>query len=209
MRLSLALSAIVAVAALSPPTARAQYRILGYDTPSYIQFSSQRFEVNGTETNAVITVVRTGDFRNPASVDYATQDGTAEGNVHFRPCGGTINFPAGQSMRTISIPIIREQPEPPKTFNVELVQTSEASLVITPTAEVEIQSLPTLSIAADAGGAVKLSWADVGAPYVLEAKADGEWQGILNAPTLVDGEWTLSVSGAAPMAWFRLRLNAQ
>src|SRR3954466_1237170 len=108
MRPSLALLAVAAVAALFPFSARAQFHIEGYDTPSYIQFSSQKFEVDGTETNAVITVVRTGDYRKSATVDYSTQDGTAEGNVHFRPCGGTINFAEGQSVRTISVPIIRE-----------------------------------------------------------------------------------------------------
>lgn len=209
MRPSPALFAIVAVVALASLSVRAQFHTEGYDTPSYIQFSSQKFEVDGTQSNAVITVVRTGDYRKSASVDYSTQDGTAEGNVHFKPCGGTINFAEGQSVRTFSVPIIREQPEPPKTFQVELVQTADSSLVMTPTAEVEIQSLPTLSISAAASGGLKLSWADVGAPYVLEAKADGNWQAIVSAPALVDGEWTLSLGTAAAMEWFRLRLNAQ
>jgi hypothetical protein len=209
MRPSLALFIVASVAAVSSLTARAQFHIQGYDTPSYIQFSNPTFEVDGDQTNAVITLVRTGDYRKNASVDYATQDGTAEGNVHFKPCGGTVNFAAGQSIRTITIPILREQPAPPKTFQVELVQTSDTSLVITPTAQVEIKSLPTLSILAASAAGVQLAWPDVGAAYVLEAKADGDWQAVASAPTLVDGEWTIALDANTPMEWFRLRLNAQ
>lgn len=209
MRLSFALFVVAGVAALSPLSARAQYSIKGYDTPCYIQFSSQRFEVQGCETNAVITVVRTGDYRKSATVDYSTQDGSAEGNVNFQPAGGTINFDAGQSIRTISIPIIREQPAPPKSFQVELVQTSADSLVMTPSAEVVIQSLPTLQIEAAVSGQLKLTWADVGAPYILEAKAGGDWLPVGTSPALLDGEWSISLGTGEAMEWFRLRLNAQ
>src|SRR5687767_8004600 len=91
-----------------------------FDTPSYVQFSDPRYEVTESETNAVVTVMRTGDYRNTASVEYITVDGTAEGNVDFQPSGGTLVFQAGQSMKTITIPILREEPVvAAKTFAVQ------------------------------------------------------------------------------------------
>src|SRR4051812_40939785 len=85
--------------------AGSKYVAQNYDTPSYIQFSAPRFEVTETATNAVVTVVRTGDYRKTTSVEYATVEGTAEVNVDFQACGGTLTFPAGQSYKTITIPV--------------------------------------------------------------------------------------------------------
>jgi hypothetical protein len=206
MRLSLSILAVTFAASLS---AHAQIKAYGYDTPSYIEFGAPRFEVSGTETNAVITIVRNGDFRKSAAVDYATKDGTAEGAVNFHPCGGTLTFAPGESFKTINIPIIRDEPEPTKTFQVELTASAVETIVITPTAEVEIQSAPPALAIVAAKKSISISWADVGLTFQLEALIDGVWNKVANVPTLANGEWLVQMAPApeAAMALFRLKLQ--
>lgn len=185
--------------------ADAQITTKGYDTPSYIEFATPRFEVSETETNAVVTVVRTGDYRRTASVDYSTQDGTAEGNVNFKPCGGTLVFAAGESFKTINIPVLREQPEPVKTFQVALAQPATSQVVvITPTAEVEIKSTPpSLAIKLESSG-IQISWADIGVPFRLESQIDGSWVQVGDSPELIEGEWKVQIAVGARVELFRL-----
>jgi hypothetical protein len=54
-----------------------------YGTPSYLEFSDPKYAVAGTEPAAVITVVRTGEFRQPVSVQYASGDGTARAGLEL------------------------------------------------------------------------------------------------------------------------------
>jgi hypothetical protein len=208
MRPSLAIL-IAAAACAAPLASRAQIKAYGYDTPSYIEFGAPRFEVSGMETNAVVTVVRNGDFRNLAAVDYTTKDGTAEGAVNFHPCGGTLTFAPGESFKTINIPIIRDEPEPAKTFQVEMTAATVETIVITPTAEVEIQSPPPALTITGAGKKIAISWADLGEAFELEALVDGVWGKVANVPMLVNGEWSVQLSPApeAPVALFRLKLQ--
>jgi hypothetical protein len=208
MRLSSAIMILGAACAASL-TAQAQIKAQGYDTPSYIEFSAPRFEVNGTETNAVITIVRTGDYRRIAAVDYATKDGTAEGNINFRPSGGTIVFDAGQSLKTINIPIIRDEPTPPASFQVELTAAAYLTLVTTPTAEVEIKSPPPPLAISATGQNISITWPDLGQTFVLQALINGAWASVLNSPSLENGDWKVQLSPAseAPIALFRLQLQ--
>ena len=186
----------------------AQIKAQGYDTPSYVQFSAPRYEVSATETNAVVTIVRTGDSRKIASVDYATREGTASDNVDFQPCGGTIVFAAGQSFRTITVPILRS-PEPvTKTFQVEISEGDPGTIVTTPTAQVEIKPQPpALNIAAANGGLV-ISWPESASKFVLEAQLDGQWAAVGIEPELADGTWTVAFTPTAPIVLFRLRLDS-
>src|SRR4051812_29553838 len=120
MHPSLSILAVLGCAAATL-TASAQITAKSYDTPSYIEFSATRFEVAECETNAVVTVVRSGDYRKTAAIDYTTTAGTAESGIDFQPCGGTLVFASGQSVKTITIPILRDGPEATaKTFAVLL-----------------------------------------------------------------------------------------
>jgi hypothetical protein len=200
---------IVACASATCLTTSAQIKAQSYDTPSYVQFSAPRYEVSENETNAVVTVVRSGDYRNPASVDFTTREGTAADNVDFQPCGGTIVFTAGQSFRTISIPILRSSEPISKTFQVELAEADANTIVTTPSAEIEIKPLPpALTIMVKSGGLL-VSWPDSGSSFVLEAQIDGAWTAVSTAPTLDQGTWTVAIDSTAPLALFRLRLQSQ
>jgi hypothetical protein len=180
-----------------------------FDTPSYIEFSSARFEVRESETNAVITVVRSGDYRKVASVDYSTQEGTAQGNVNFQPSGGTITFAAGESFKMITVPILRDNPTATlKTFQVQLQDPAPNTVVITTSADVEIKPDPPMLAIKPGAGSIEVSWPDVGVPYVLDIQTDGNWSEATGKTVISGGYIFLKVKTDAPMALFRLRLTA-
>jgi hypothetical protein len=208
MRNSLLLTTVACLGATCLSVS-AQIKAQGYDTPSYIQFSAPRYEVTETETNAVITLVRTGEYRTTASVDYTTVEGTAAENIDFEPTGGTIVFPAGQCFRTITIPVLRSSKPGAKTFQVELSQADVNSIVVTPTVDIEIKPQPPALDIAVKKGALVVSWPDSGSPFVLDAQVDGQWSRVDAAPALANGVWTVTFTPTAPVALFRLRLEAE
>lgn len=202
MRNALLLLTVVSATCLN---VSAQIKAQDYDTPSYVQFSLPRYEVSQTETNAVVTIVRSGDSRKTASVDYSTVEGTAAEGADFQACGGTIVFAAGQCFRTITIPVTRTSGPVAKTFQVELTQPGFDTIITTPTAEVQIQPPPpALNIAAKKGALV-ISWPNSESTFVLEAQVDGQWSAVGVAPTLGDGSWTVTFTPTVPIALFRLR----
>lgn len=189
--------------------ASAQIKAQDYDTPSYVQFSAPHYEVSQTETNAVVTIVRSGDYRKTASVDYSTAEGTAADNVDFKPCGGTIVFKAGESFRTITIPILRASDPKTKTFQVQLAEADTMTVVTTPSAEVEIKAqAPALTIV-PRNGALLVTWPDSDSAYVLDALVGGAWVQVDAQPTLENGTWSVAFEGNGPMALFRLRSETQ
>ena len=197
---------IAAACSLTAITTSAQFKTYDTETPSYVQFTSPRYEVSETETNAVVTIVRTGDFRKLAAIEYATREGTAENAVDFVSSGGKVVFAAGQSFRTITIPILRDGDPTPKKFQVEMTQADVNTIVTTPSAEVEIKPQPpALNIAAK-GQAFEVSWPDSGQPFVLEAQVDGQWTAV-HGSTLTDTTWRAAFVNTGAMVWFRLRLS--
>jgi hypothetical protein len=203
------LTLLVACSTAACLTTSAQYKTYDYDTPSYIQFSDPRYEVSSTETNAVVTIVRTGDYRKQAAVEFTTREGTAEDGVDFQACGGKIVFMAGQSFRTITVPILRDSEPVAKTFAVELTSADPYTVVTTTSVEVEIKpEPPSLTIAVKPSGLV-VSWPDSGSPFVLEAQVDGAWSAVATPPVLENGNWNVAIAPSARVALFRLRANTQ
>jgi len=191
------------------PSALAQIKAQDYDTPSYVQFSTPRYEVSEMETNAVVTIVRSGDSRKIASVEYSTREGTASDNVDFQPCGGTIVFNPGQNFRTITIPIIRSSEPVTKIFQVDMTQGDLNTVVTTPTAAIEIKPQPPALDIAAKNGALVVSWPESDTTFVLEAQVDGQWAVVADAPALANGSWSVAVSPTSPLIFFRLRLDAE
>jgi hypothetical protein len=103
---------------------------------STLQFSASTASVTeGTgsaSVDATVTVTRSGDISFPASVNYATSDtsgangcgvinGAASSRCDYIATSGTLNFAAGQSSQTITIPITYDSfAEGPEVFNVNL-----------------------------------------------------------------------------------------
>ena len=88
----------------------------------------------------IITVVRTGDASGPATVNYATSDtagankcdvknGIASSRCDYLTTLGTLNFAAGETSRTIAIPIVDDAyGEGNESFTLTLSNPTGASL---------------------------------------------------------------------------------
>jgi hypothetical protein len=110
--------------AILGPQSSAVLTIVDNDAGGTVQFSVSTF--NATECavstcNAVLTVSRTGGTASGVTVDFATADGTAVAGLDYTTTTGTLTFAAGQTTRTILVPLVVEVgPEPVKTFSVDL-----------------------------------------------------------------------------------------
>ncbi|MFN2454775.1 MAG: SBBP repeat-containing protein [Pyrinomonadaceae bacterium] len=70
---------------------------------STLQFSAANYSVAEGDGNASITVTRTGDTSNAATVDYATYDGTASERSDYTTAFGTLRFAPGEASKIFTI----------------------------------------------------------------------------------------------------------
>jgi uncharacterized repeat protein (TIGR01451 family)/uncharacterized delta-60 repeat protein len=77
-------------------------------SPGILQFSATNYIVSERATNAVLTVNRIGGASGKVSVDYFTQDGTAITGQKYQSTNGTLLFAEGESVKTITVPILDE-----------------------------------------------------------------------------------------------------
>jgi hypothetical protein len=88
---------------------------------SSTQFAVATLAVTQDAGSAVLTLTRTGDIMQAATVTATTSDGTAQANTDYLPIATTIGFTPGSSTATVSIPIINHQATAPTTtFDVSL-----------------------------------------------------------------------------------------
>ena len=104
-------------------------------------------------STASITVTRTGDLTQSSTVAYTTVGGTATAGKDFTAVSGTFTFAAGESSKTISIPILADtiplkfsNQEPAETFTVVLSGATDATLGDS-TATVTIAPDPVVGLA--------------------------------------------------------------
>ncbi|MEH2008987.1 Calx-beta domain-containing protein, partial [Nostoc sp.] len=75
--------------------------------------------VNEGDGSATVTVTR-GNALGAASLNYITVDGTAKAGSDYKAASGTLNFAAGESSKTIVIPIINDTvDESDETFTLK------------------------------------------------------------------------------------------
>ncbi len=154
--LNLLLSTSVGSGLNSP--GRAVLKIVDNDTvqAAQIQFNadSQRVNVNEGAGSVTLTVTRTGNTSQPATIDYQTADtdtftvgcadtvnnlGGAYARCDFATAVGTLSFAAGEGSKTITVPIIDDAIfEGPETFQVKLTNAVGATLGSAVTATVTI-----------------------------------------------------------------------
>ncbi len=110
------------------PTARIQFRLAG-----------QVVQEDGTR--ALVIVLRSGVTDTTASVDYATQDGTAYADTDYLATSGTLTFEPNETVLAILVPLINDlDPEAAESFTLTLSNPSQgASLGGITTTAVEIQ----------------------------------------------------------------------
>lgn len=72
---------------------------------SLVQFAAGTYAVDADAGTVTLTVSRVGNTLLAASLDYATTDGTAAVGVDYTAASGTLSFLAGQTNKTISVPV--------------------------------------------------------------------------------------------------------
>ena len=92
-------------------------------------------EGNAGTTNVVFTVTLSGATALPASVTFATANGTATGGaacasgVDYQAAGGTLQFPVGTTTQTVTVPVCGDTAvEPDETFFVNLSGATNATI---------------------------------------------------------------------------------
>jgi hypothetical protein len=71
--------------------------------PSVVSFTAGSYNIQENMDFRTVTVMRTGDLSGPATVDYATADGTASQRTDYTLAVGTLRFAANESSKTIDI----------------------------------------------------------------------------------------------------------
>jgi hypothetical protein len=116
-----------------------------------VQFNVGTLKVIEDIGMITLTVLRTGGTAGNLTVDYSTADGTALAGQDYMATAGTLNFSAGETSKTIQIPILDNEPtEPDETFTVSLRNTPTLESLGAPTTTtVTVQdhsTIPTMSI---------------------------------------------------------------
>ncbi len=100
------------------------------DATGIVQFGATTYSVAENGVKATLTVTRTDGKTGPATVDYATMDGSAAAGSDYTAKSGTLNWAAGDgSSKTIAIDILNDSIlESEEQFNVKLTNATGAGL---------------------------------------------------------------------------------
>ena len=85
---------------------RTNYTITVFDDDISLQFQNSNFQVSEANPNATITVTRLGATNQPVSIDYSTSDGSAAAGSDYVAQSGTLNFAAGETVKTFTISVV-------------------------------------------------------------------------------------------------------
>src|SRR5262249_17354514 len=101
---------------------------------STFSFGEPSYTVSEDAGSLVITVNRTGPS-GPATVQFATSNGTGQSGVHYMATAGTLNFAAGQTLQSFTIPIVSYPPASGnKTFSITPSNPSSGGSLVFPSA---------------------------------------------------------------------------
>ncbi len=91
------------------------------DTGGKAQLSAAAYSVRESGGTATITVTRSGGTAYPATVDWATSDGTAIAGTDYTGATGTVTFGAGENSKTFTVTIAdNATPQPNRFLNLTL-----------------------------------------------------------------------------------------
>jgi Calx-beta domain/FG-GAP-like repeat/FG-GAP repeat len=96
----------------------------------FLQFSAPTYSVGEGDGSVNITVTRTGNTVGPASVKYATSDGSASSRSDYMASFGTLRFNDGETSKSFSVLIVDDAraTEGNESFNVTLSEPVGATL---------------------------------------------------------------------------------
>lgn len=107
------------------------------DLLSTLQFSHANYGAMENGGSATITVTRTGGYVGSATVDYATNSGTATTGSDYTATSGVLMFADGQTIATFSVPIIDDSTaEASETVNLVLSNVTGAATIGSPSSAV-------------------------------------------------------------------------
>jgi uncharacterized delta-60 repeat protein len=97
--------------------------------------------VSESEKFVTIAVYSVSDTNRPFSVDYTTRDATAKAGVDYTPTFGTLTFAAGETEKTIAIPLSADDgvPGASKVFGLSLTNATAGASIVAGDATVFIQ----------------------------------------------------------------------
>ena len=154
---------------------------------SSIQLGAAAYAVNESARQVLINVTRTGVTTSPASVNYATADGTASRLRDYSQTLGTLNFAANEASKTVTVFVTNDAfVESAETFTFTLTNAAGATLGTPAAAVVTITSDDATSGANPVGDAAFSSDFFVRQHYIdfLNREADasglGFWTGEIN-----------------------------
>lgn len=94
-----------------------------------LQFGASAYSTQES-ASAVVVVTRSGATGNAVSVSYSTTDGTASAGSDFTAVSGTLDFSAGQTAKSISIPVTNDTvTEAFETFTITLSAPSPPAVL--------------------------------------------------------------------------------
>jgi hypothetical protein len=135
------------------------------------QLSSATYSVAENGASVLITVNRTGGT-DPATVNYATSNGSATAGADYTSTSGTLSFAAGQTTATFNVPILDDNlVEGNETFNVTLSApsaggslgaTSAAVVTINDVEEGHLQFSSATGTVSEKGGSIAITVTRVG-----------------------------------------------
>lgn len=129
---------------------------IGNDDYGGTFYFSSANTVSESAGNAVVIVTRVNGAASGVSVDYSTSDGTATAGQDYTAVSGTLNFGAGETSKTFTVPITNDAiVESNETINLTLSKPSGGATVGT--------SAPIVLTIIDDDGAPALSIGSVSA----------------------------------------------
>jgi hypothetical protein len=86
--------------------------VIGTDDPA-LQFRLPVYRVSESAGQATIHVRRLPPLTGAVSVEYETEEGTAQAGVDYQPSTGTVSFASGAASRTFTVPILDDATDGP------------------------------------------------------------------------------------------------
>ena len=112
--------------------ARGEVQITSDDLPPLPTLSiasASTAEGNSGVRDLTFTITLSAAQTTPVSVSWSTANGTALAGADYSPRSGQVVFAAGQTSRTVTVPVIGDTAvEPDETFRVQLSQPQNATL---------------------------------------------------------------------------------
>jgi hypothetical protein len=182
---------------------------LAYNTPAYIQFNTEVYRVPANAPEAVIHVIRTGEFRETTWIEYATRDGSASAGEHYVATRGRLEFPAGQSFLSFTVPLgPGTVSKGEKTVQLELFNPAPNAFVTQESAVLIIENPdPGLKVERSADGTLKVSWAAAFQDYIIEsnsAAVGNDWKPVNFPVTIKDDRCEVAFPASDASGFFRL-----